>query len=672
MPKSKGYEPFRRLLTEALGREPHHDGHSFHFKASHLSDYLRQFGHAQEKYIPKLIKEMSARQLEIFWRFYMLGDGHYANNADGTTRESICTVSRVMADDLQEIAQKMGYSAGVYWRDATKDTVGPHGGVIRKENQRRRYDVRLRTSETAHFNIARVRYEGKVYCVSVPNETLYVRRNGRPAWCCNTVKPLLSNLGRRPAPPDPAFQQIMYGFPRGEFTAPVGADGTVEGGLSADELIYSVRNLRPHSPYGFGPVENALVRINLWLKRTEFMTRQFDSSALPLAFLELPEASTVRPEELRRWREAINSQLSGDLAERQRIQLGLPGGKLAKFADSSELYKPEYDTYIVKLVCASFGITPAEIGFIETGGLGGSSYHEGQENIQYRKLLLPWCRWLEGIFNRINRRYLGLDPAVQFRFLGLEEEDEAAADLVLDGRVKSGRLTLNEARDKMGLPPFGIVEADEPFVVYGRGVLFLDGQKALQEAQVEAQKAGADMAQQNFSGGHTRPNAEGDKAEGEDGPGPDGTEDDEQQDDEPPPKAGSKPVSGGDGASKVDGGGDAKPALKSAAAELDMFAKWAGKLVKGNAKLRTFAFTTVDADTARQLNHLVLDDAPADAALLARATAAELRRAGGGGGGRVESPRPERGAGGLARFPGPRRTRAEDGRGSLPGCWPPC
>ncbi|MBL7487103.1 phage portal protein [Frankia sp. AgW1.1] len=470
----------------------------------------------------------------------------------------------------------------------------------------------------------------------------------------DVIKPLLDHRGRRPEPPDPAFQEIMYGFPRGEFTSPIGKDGTIDKGRTADEMIYSVRNVRVSSPYGFGPVENALVRINLWMKRADWMTKQFDANSLPLAMMELPEKATLEPHELRRWRRAINDQLSGDLAERQRIQLGFPGGKLAKFADNAELYKPEYDTYIVKLICASFQVTPAEIGFIETGGLGGSSYHEGQENIQYRKMILPWAKWLSGIFNMINRRYLGLDPAIEFRFLGLEEEDEAAADAVLLSRVESGRMTLNEARDQQGMAPYSdMPEADEPYILSRMGPQFIRGLQEQQEAQGEAVKAGAEQAKQNLEAGKLPsgkdPNTP--KAEREDG-------------DEQTPDDGKTPTAGEDGNVKPPA---KKPAAsKAAVAELDSFANWARKLAAGKAKARPFTFTTVDDDTARQLNHLVLDDSPADAASLAKATAAELRKAGGGGG-RVDSPRPGSGAGGMARVPGTRPVGSEDGGAGLPG-----
>jgi anaerobic ribonucleoside-triphosphate reductase len=42
----------------------------------------------------------------------------------------------------------------------------------------------------AHFqveNIEEISYQGKVYCLEVPNHTLYVRRNGRAAWCGNSA-----------------------------------------------------------------------------------------------------------------------------------------------------------------------------------------------------------------------------------------------------------------------------------------------------------------------------------------------------------------------------------------------------------------------------------------------------------------------------------------------------
>jgi len=537
------------------------------------------------------------------------------------------------------------------------------------------------------------------------------------------VKPLLDNRGRRPLPPDPAFQQIMYGFPRGEFTAAIGKDGTIDGGLTADELIYCRREVRTISPYGISPVEKALIEINLWLKRADWLTQEFDASSLPMAFLEVPEsAKGMTPAEVRRWRAEINNTLSGNLSERQRIQIGLPGGKLATFTDNAQKYKPEYDLFLVKLIAAAFGVTPAEIGFIESGGLGGSSYHEGQENIQYRKLIHPWCKWLAAIFNDINHRYLGVHPAVEFKFLGLEEEDQASADAVLDTQVKGGRRTLNEARDEMGLPPLPIEEADEPFVAYGRGVLFLDGQKAIQEAQGAAARAGSQAAVAGFQAAPAQRPARGKQADESEESDDDSGDDSDAGEEAAPPK----PASASDGSGQktavaktattqafqeageaarqaqgIDGtAGDAqdiqhrfvptdgepgclayglaedgfphrpKDEAKAVAAELGAFARYATRLEKSGGRSRAFTFTAVPEQLARELNVMVQDNQPGLAALRAKAAVAELAKAGGGGGGRAASPRPDQGAGAVDRLPGARRAEPALRRAGIPGCQP--
>jgi len=441
----------------------------------------------------------------------------------------------------------------------------------------------------------------------------------------STIKPLIDHLGLRPSPPNPAFQQLLHGFPRGEYTASIGKDGAVDGGFTADELLYHRREIRAWTPYGLSPVEACLARVNLWLKRIDWMTKEWDSGSLPQAMMEIPPESRMTPDDLIRWREAINNHLGGDAVERHRIQVGLPGGKLSRLTDAADAYKPDYDTFIVKLVCSSFGIAPAELGFMDSGGLGGASYHEGQDDIQQRKGITPWTTWLAGIFNEINVRYLGVDPAIEFRFSGLEEEDDAATDAMVDARLKSGRITLNEARDAQGSPPYPFPEADQPFI-FGGVPTWLEGQKEIAEAQAQAQVAGAQMAAQNLKAGKLPsgkdPNTpKGERAEG----------------DEPTPNRGTPT------ANSEDHGAGAKPAVEekaddteadaekaARADELGAFGRWASKAAKGRAAPpRPFAFTFVDADTGRQLNQLAADGLAAEASALAKTEAAALRKAGG-------------------------------------------
>jgi hypothetical protein len=167
---SKGYVEFRDLLARMLGREaPYHRG-AFTFGHTALADYLRPFGKAHEKYIPREVLGMSRRQLEIFWHFYVLGDG-----AIYPRTEIVSTCSKRLADGLQEVLQKIGYSGAV--RPVGKPAKPAH---------HQRWQIQTRRKPAYRIDVEPVPYEGKVYCVSVPNKTLYVRRNGYPSWCANT------------------------------------------------------------------------------------------------------------------------------------------------------------------------------------------------------------------------------------------------------------------------------------------------------------------------------------------------------------------------------------------------------------------------------------------------------------------------------------------------------
>jgi transcriptional regulator with XRE-family HTH domain len=175
-PGSKGVESYRALLTRILGREPHYDGHSWVFYHEGLATYLRQCGHsAPEKRIPAEVLDLSARQLRIFLDFYRLGDGWTTGNGEAFT-----TTSSVLAGQIQEVAQKIGLSATVYRRES-KPRGRIRGRLIGSTYDR--YDIFLRTTKRPRWTwTERVEYEGTVYCVSVPNGIIYVRRNGKAIW----------------------------------------------------------------------------------------------------------------------------------------------------------------------------------------------------------------------------------------------------------------------------------------------------------------------------------------------------------------------------------------------------------------------------------------------------------------------------------------------------------
>lgn len=291
-----------------------------------------------------------------------------------------------------------------------------------------------------------------------------------------TIKPLQDEYGERPLPPFPAYQQILYGFPRGEWTASV---ETVDGeeitpGYPSDQLLYERRIIRSETPYGMSPTEIALIEGLLWSSRFRWMLAEYTEGVQPESFLLNKGELDWTPEQVTEYERYINQRLQGNTAERMKWPLLPPGVEPVQSVYPGEKYRTEYDLMIIKLVAGCFGVPVTELGFVETGSLG-ATFHEGNEDILYRQTRRPDAQWLSGIATKLARQHLGMSPDLKVQILGLESEDEAAADQVVQNRVSSGRMTYNEARAQGGLPPYDFAEADMPVVVTQRGVVFLEG-----------------------------------------------------------------------------------------------------------------------------------------------------------------------------------------------------
>lgn len=158
--------------------------------------YLKQFGKCYDKHIPQSIKVLSKKLLKIFLEYYIKGDGHiYGRNNKGL---SATTTSIRLRDDLQEIALKIGFSA--YYRPHK-----PKGTSFQSPNYNYKKRYKQRNDSWVVFFIRKnvhtilpslikrgnhiekwVDFDGEVYCASVPNHTLYIRRGGIPLWCGNS------------------------------------------------------------------------------------------------------------------------------------------------------------------------------------------------------------------------------------------------------------------------------------------------------------------------------------------------------------------------------------------------------------------------------------------------------------------------------------------------------
>lgn len=295
----------------------------------------------------------------------------------------------------------------------------------------------------------------------------------------STIKPLLDEQGGRPLPPAPAYQQILYGFPRGEFTADaVTIDGEpiVNGGMTSAQLIYRRRVVRTRTPYGMSPTEQALLDGLLYSKRFGWMLAEYTEGSQPAQFMTNKGEVDWSARQLLQYEKAFNDRYGGQTAERFRYPILPPGIEPHATSQVPDRYRSDYDLHLIARVGMHFGVQLPELGFIDKGsGLGSTGYHEGQEAVAFRRTRLPEIRWYAAFLTFISMTQLDMPKELEINFLGLEEEDANAIDEVINSKIQSGRLTLNEARQMDGLPAYNFGEADMPQLQTARGIVFIQG-----------------------------------------------------------------------------------------------------------------------------------------------------------------------------------------------------
>jgi len=183
-------------------------GKGFRCCNTQLTSYLKKYGLCNEKRVPQYIRNSSPFVIQKFLSSFFFGDGS-AGDAQG--RERYFTTSEVMAGDLQEMLFKVGKVANIHRKkiSGTKMSVGLGKTYVRNHDifvveAVEKSDFWFETGIRKDKYITNVPYDGMVYCVSVPNGTLVVRRNGK---CF-----ISGNCTRSPSPPNELWQELYSNF----------------------------------------------------------------------------------------------------------------------------------------------------------------------------------------------------------------------------------------------------------------------------------------------------------------------------------------------------------------------------------------------------------------------------------------------------------------------------
>ena len=289
----------------------------------------------------------------------------------------------------------------------------------------------------------------------------------------STIKPLIDDRGMRPIPPFPAYQQILFGFPRSEFAA-AHDEEEADGEFSSDELSYLIRNRRSMSVYGFGPVERSLPLADIYLRRQQWLRAEYTDGVLPDLMFKTDANFGNNADLLRAYENVLNDDLGGQTQQRKKARILPAGLEPVQFDGYGERFKDVLDEYLVTSICGHFGILPTEIGFVGKTGLGGASVHAGQAESSEVLGLLPLAQWVAKMITQLSHNYLGMPRELEFRFSPSARQDNMNEAAILDQSVRGARMTVNESRSKLGLSLIDSPDADRLLFVTGATTYRLD------------------------------------------------------------------------------------------------------------------------------------------------------------------------------------------------------
>lgn len=246
-----------------------------------------------------------------------------------------------------------------------------------------------------------------------------------------TIKRVIDEMGRTPAAPAVAYQQILKGVPAIDF--------------SADELVYRPRNLRAHKFYGYSPVEQIVITINLALRRQMYTMAYFTDGNVPEAICQAPqEWSTDTITEFQDW---FDSVLAGNLVHRRRITF-VPnaGGKDAVQFTKEPPLSNDLDEWLARIVCWAFSISPQALIRQMNRATAETAKEQSEE-----EGIAPLLNWLASLINGLVRKYFGYDD-VEFAWGERKDENKLEQAQINQIYVQAGVLTVDEVRESLGMP----------------------------------------------------------------------------------------------------------------------------------------------------------------------------------------------------------------------------
>lgn len=279
---------------------------------------------AANKRIPNYIKEAPTDVIEKFLSSFTDGDGHTC--VSGT--KLLFTSSVKLADDLQEVLVKLGKAGKLNVAQVKGSEFEIEGRKSYRKNTVYYVTYKLKSADrwVNKKDIQKHKYDGFVYCVSTPLETILVRRKGCVMWSGNSNDTVLYVRWGKSIVHRESRQGVEYAWTANrakqladEWGKKSGMDGKkvaikLDAGGGYGEAVFELRE-----GYNFILINGASTAIrenNYHNRRSELWFQTFR-----MAEDGLIEWSRLTPEEKKKLRrQLLSAKYSFDLKNRLQVE----------------------------------------------------------------------------------------------------------------------------------------------------------------------------------------------------------------------------------------------------------------------------------------------------------------------------------------------------------------
>jgi hypothetical protein len=174
----------------------------------------------------------------------------------------------------------------------------------------------------------------------------------------------------------------------------------------------------PNKAYGFGPVEQIIMTVNIALRRQAMQLQHFTEGNVPPGLLNAPDGWNV--EQIRQFQEWFDSVLAGNTGARTRLVWGPGGAKYQPFKEAP--YKDEFDEWLARIVCYAFPL-PSSAFTRQINRATAETTHEAA----VAEGLAPLMGWVKRLADHVVQDLMG-HADLEFTWIDLRPADQARID----------------------------------------------------------------------------------------------------------------------------------------------------------------------------------------------------------------------------------------------------